>query len=53
MTNLTPQKMELGQPGMDNPAPRVIQPVRVEPEKEPGESDEVLTRTLSNKDPCL
>ena len=36
MTNLTPHKMELGQPGMDNPAPRVIKPIRMKTEKKQG-----------------
>ena len=36
MTSLTPHTMESSQSGMDSPAPRAIQPVRVEPEKEQG-----------------
>jgi len=51
MTSLTPHTMESSQSGMDSPAPRVIQPIRVEPEKERGGREGRADQNLIKKGP--
>ena len=51
VTSLTPHTMETSQSGLDNPVPRAIQPIRVEPDKKRGGSEggqePYETRTLA------
>ena len=46
MTSLTPQTGESNQSGMDNPAPRIIRPIRGEPEREQGGTEEGADQNL-------
>ena len=51
--SLIPQTMESSQSGMDNPAPRVIKPIRVEPEKKQGEGEGSANQNLIKQSPLL
>lgn len=51
MISLTPHTMESSQSGMGNLAPRVIQPVRIEPEKEQGGREGRAEQNLRKQGP--
>ena len=49
--SLSPHTMESSQSGMDNPAPRVTQPIKVEPKKGQGGMEGVVNQNLIKQRP--